>query len=310
AWHARRPDLGSGPSSMEAATSVDLVSVERVTPLPAGALDRYAGKAFAISLAGFGAGLLATGDPDRAVVALHAGLPRAARFGREAFASRLGAVLAGRGVVVFDPWALRLLDRIDCLVVEAALLCEPDKSDQPTPSGLALLAAARRAGLQTIVVTRGEPAWAALAADQLASDTDAAATVRHAQKEGRVVCAVAEGTSPALAVADCAIGLCLPATPTPWHAHVLAGEALDDAELVIEACAAAVRASRQSVVLAMAGGVIGAVLGFGGRLTGGPDRAMAAVHGASLLAVLNGRRLVRRLGSRLAPATPAMRGEG
>lgn len=304
AWLARRPGLGPAPSSARN----DGTPVERVVPLPPGPLDRYAGRAFVASLVGFGSGLLATGDPQRAVVALHAGLPRAARFGREAFASRLGTILARRGVVVFDPWALRLLDRVDCLVVEAALLCDPDRPDQPSPSGLSLLAAARRAGLRAVVVTPGEPAWASLAADELANGADAAATVRLAQEQGRVVCAVGIGTSPALAVADCGIGLCPAGEPVPWHSHLVAGEALDEAELVVEACAAAVRASRQSIALAVSGGILGAALGFGGRLTGGPERAMAAVHGSSLLAVLNGRRLVRGLGSRLAPVATGGQG--
>src|SRR5947207_934789 len=66
--------------------------------------------------------LATTRDPLRATSALAAGLPKAARFGREAFAAHLSRALAARDIVVFDARVLRRLDRIDTVVVDASLL--------------------------------------------------------------------------------------------------------------------------------------------------------------------------------------------
>ena len=49
-------------------------------------------------------------------------MPKAARHGREAFAARLGRELAARDVVVLDRGALRRLDRVDVVVLDAAVL--------------------------------------------------------------------------------------------------------------------------------------------------------------------------------------------
>ncbi len=49
-------------------------------------------------------------------------MPKAARQGREAFAARLGRELAARDVVVLDRGALRQLDRVDEVVLDAAVL--------------------------------------------------------------------------------------------------------------------------------------------------------------------------------------------
>ncbi len=63
----------------------------------------------------------ATRDPVRSVDILLAGLPKAARLGREAFASQLGRMLCARDVVVMDAYALRRLDRLDTFVLDSGL---------------------------------------------------------------------------------------------------------------------------------------------------------------------------------------------
>jgi calcium-translocating P-type ATPase len=49
-------------------------------------------------------------------------IPKAAQVGRESFAAALGCLLARRGVVVADHRALRLLDRVDTIVIDADVL--------------------------------------------------------------------------------------------------------------------------------------------------------------------------------------------
>jgi len=98
------------------------VTPERPQALPPGAVERYCEQ---IGLAGLGAfgGVLATSaSPQRAAGVALAALPKAAQLGREGFAAALGCVLARRGAVVTDHRALRLLDRIDTIVIDADAL--------------------------------------------------------------------------------------------------------------------------------------------------------------------------------------------
>src|ERR1035437_9357335 len=92
----------------------------RPVPLPSGPVERYADRAAFASLGAFGIALGATRSPRRAAGALVAGLPKAARLGREAFAAHLGRELARRDVIVMDGAVLRRLDRMDTVVLDTA----------------------------------------------------------------------------------------------------------------------------------------------------------------------------------------------
>ncbi|WP_131786537.1 cation-translocating P-type ATPase [Protofrankia symbiont of Coriaria ruscifolia] len=98
------------------------VAVERPRPRPSGPVERYADVAGAGVLATFGATAALTGDPRRAVASALAMLPRPARLGREGFCNHLTRVLARRGAQVMHPEALRLLDRVDTVVVDSDVL--------------------------------------------------------------------------------------------------------------------------------------------------------------------------------------------
>jgi len=95
---------------------------ERPQPLPPGPVERYSERLGVGAAGAFGGVLALSGSPRRATAIALATLPKAARFGQEGFASALGCLLARRGVVVTDPRALRLLDRIDTVVVDADVL--------------------------------------------------------------------------------------------------------------------------------------------------------------------------------------------
>ena len=94
----------------------------RPVPLPLGPVERHGDLVGAAALAGFAGASAVTGHPaQRAGVALST-LPKAGRLGREGFATTFGRVLARRGAVVVEPSALRRMDRIDTVVLDAEAL--------------------------------------------------------------------------------------------------------------------------------------------------------------------------------------------
>ncbi|MDA8314056.1 MAG: HAD-IC family P-type ATPase [Actinomycetota bacterium] len=119
AWERREGDLCDAPVD-EPLRAARVPPRER--PLRSGPVESYADAAAAVSVAGMGATLAATRSPRLAGGVVTAGVPKAARHGREAFAARLGRELAARDVVVLDRTALRRLDRIDAVVLDAAVL--------------------------------------------------------------------------------------------------------------------------------------------------------------------------------------------
>ena len=94
----------------------------RPTPIPDGPIEEYAERGWLVSLGGFAVSFLTTRSFQRSVAALFAGLPKPARFGRDAFAAQLAIHLSRRGVLVLAPEVLRRLDRIDCLVLQGDLV--------------------------------------------------------------------------------------------------------------------------------------------------------------------------------------------
>ncbi|QLY29313.1 cation-translocating P-type ATPase [Nocardia huaxiensis] len=90
----------------------------RPEPMPAGPVERctdqVGGAAAVISLTTLSGGRGA-GD---AADALVAGVPKAARAGREAFAGILATIMASQGVLTIDPCLWRRLDRVSALVVD------------------------------------------------------------------------------------------------------------------------------------------------------------------------------------------------
>jgi cation-transporting P-type ATPase I len=94
-------------------------TTERPVPLPPGLVETYGQAASLVSLAGSGVTLAVTRDPRRTADVLLAGVPRAARLGREAFAAQVGRGLAARQVIPMDPTVLRHLERVDTVLVDA-----------------------------------------------------------------------------------------------------------------------------------------------------------------------------------------------
>lgn len=99
---------------------------ERPVPLPPGPIELYTDRAALASLAAAAITAAATLSPRRSAAVLIAGIPKAARVGRETFAAHVGRSLTKRGVVVADPRALRRLDRVDTLCIDARSILTGD----------------------------------------------------------------------------------------------------------------------------------------------------------------------------------------
>jgi ATPase, P-type (transporting), HAD superfamily, subfamily IC len=117
AWEKVEPLLAGSPERVGAPPPPD----ERPCPKPHGPIERYLARAMESGgLAG--ATLLGLAGRKRAAALALASLPSAAAVGREAYAARLGWELARRGVIAMDRGVLRELERLDTLVVDAAVL--------------------------------------------------------------------------------------------------------------------------------------------------------------------------------------------
>ena len=119
-WHRREEELVADGRGLPLETQE---RIARPVPLPAGPIERLGERSSVVTLLGAGGTLAFTRDPGRAAELMLATMPKAARQGREAFASALGWELARRGVVPMDATALRRLDRISVVVIESSVLC-------------------------------------------------------------------------------------------------------------------------------------------------------------------------------------------
>lgn len=259
----------------------------RPCPLPDGPIERYAAKAGMLALGAFGFGLASSGDLEGSAGAVLGALPRPAVLGRTAFTLELAHRLAECGALLLDTQALERLDRIDCLVIDRALL---------DPAwGQALLSAAREAGLLRVVVADPQERIPGDADRRCPPGEDAAATVRALQAEGHAVMVFGGPDPAALAAADLTVGFRREEGPTPWGAHVIAGPDLAAAWLLLPACRTARRCATQSVQASLIEVVVGLALcldGIDRRTTLGVNQA---THLLAVIAIANGIRLARRI---------------
>ncbi|WP_340373773.1 cation-transporting P-type ATPase [Streptomyces sp. SS7] len=123
---ARRRAWGDWARTLAAHDGVyrhDAVSAqERPAALPPAPSERYANVAVPVALAAYGLTAVGTLSHDRGLALLTAGTPRGPRFGRESFACSVAQTVSDRGALVLRPEALRRLDRIDTVVLDARVL--------------------------------------------------------------------------------------------------------------------------------------------------------------------------------------------
>ncbi len=289
-WNRREPELHgharSGPLLSEA-------TGKRPMALPGGSIERYGDRVSLASMGAFGAVLAATRDPRRASNALLAGVPKAARLGREAFAAQLSRVLNDRGAVVMDAAVLRRLDRIDTVVLDAGILVSEHSDGQHATHldscAAPLAATVRNAGLELVVAGRRSGVAEMLNADRsVPGGSRIAGSVRSLQGESRGVLLVSGSSHAGLEAADCGVGIIGHAAHGPWGADIFCGPGLVQAALIIEAAAVARKVAKQSTVLAAAGSAVGGATAVLGPGTGAARRAMVPVNGSALMSQING----------------------
>ncbi|WBB78297.1 heavy metal translocating P-type ATPase [Micromonospora sp. WMMD882] len=117
AWRHAEPQLTGDPDRAVARAP----AIGRPRAKPDGPIERYVNRALLAGVAAGAAAIPAVGVKRAAAVAL-ASLPKAPGSGREGYAAQLGRILARRGVIAMDRGVLRELDRIDTLVLDAAVL--------------------------------------------------------------------------------------------------------------------------------------------------------------------------------------------
>ncbi|MEJ2871383.1 cation-translocating P-type ATPase [Actinomycetospora sp. OC33-EN08] len=197
---------------------------------------------------------------------------------------------------------------------DAALVAVVGALPEPAAAAEALGAAARRAGLTLVVGTeesalvptapaadgddtgdadssaplpgadRNVPATRRTVDRQVAGGEGLAGAVRMLQVEGAGVLVVSRDRR-ALAAADLGVGV-VRADGTPaWGAHVLVGDDLTTAALLIEGVKVAKATSGRSVALARAGTVLGAAMATAGTAPRGASLAGLAVNGAAGVAL-------------------------
>ncbi|WP_432839437.1 HAD-IC family P-type ATPase [Dactylosporangium sp. CA-092794] len=294
---------------------------------PEGAIERYARRMSTVTLLAAGAAAMLPSGARRAARLLMAGAPRTATIGREAYAGRLGALLAQRGVLVREPAVLRLLDRIDTVVIDAgALHAEPATSGRrhgnggnrtnatigangggprPEPLAVAVAEAARGAGRLLVAGGDDELAKRLRAEGTVPGGAPLAAAVRRLRREGRVVLVIADRNDAALRAADFGFGILRQRRRAPDGASLLGGPGLETAWLLLEAAALARQVSARGVKTALLGAATGGLLGVADPGPAGVHRAILATKVARVANLASAVWSVRGLGRRTTPAGDA-----
>jgi cation-transporting P-type ATPase I len=245
----------------EAARASALHADKRPVPRSVPAADLYAQRMARGALLGGGA-LALSGRSEIAGGVFTAGLSKAVRTSREAFAAELVRSLSGTGAAVCNPDSVRLLEQIDVVVVEGPV--DPELRRTAEDASIALIT----------------PASGRL--------RDA---VRRFQEAGHVVAAFTSDPA-TLAAADLGVAR-VHADRLAWHADLLLLD--EQLPLLVGAVVAARDAARRSVALAATGSAAGAVL----ACVPGPRRsahvAASLVNLAAVAGAISGHRDAQRL---------------
>ncbi|MCL4449377.1 MAG: cation-translocating P-type ATPase [Actinobacteria bacterium] len=118
-WKQKEPILAGKKGRF---STEPLAHLPRKKPLRSGAIEKYADIATVGSIGAFGAAALITKNPRKSANLIVAMLPKAARFGRESYASHLDRLISNRGAIVMDASTLRRLDRLDKILIDSDVL--------------------------------------------------------------------------------------------------------------------------------------------------------------------------------------------
>ena len=211
---------------------------ERPVALRRGPVEQVGDLSGAAALAAFGVARALV--PERSAEILLAGVPKASRWGREAYVSSAHRALADGGVVIVDPAALRRADRVDVVVLSEDLAQDRVLADAASSVG-------------RLVIVDGGTAQA----------------VTRLQEAGHGVALVSAGDAEGLAAADVGIGI---GDEVPWTAALRCVDR-DQARATLTVVAGARAASWRAAALALVGSAAGApialtssLVGLGGRV--------------------------------------------
>ncbi|MCW4356068.1 HAD-IC family P-type ATPase [Hoyosella sp. YIM 151337] len=299
-WEQRSHEL-TATSRLSSARAQEPPSA-RPVPLPAGPIETYMQRASTVTDAtAAAAALLQLGNVRKAARAVVIGDPKPAKMGSDAFIAELGRTLSVRGALVRHPAALRCLDRVDTVVIDAGALASRETGEL-NPLSEAVMAAAHSAGKVVVSPKSSGLAERVGADDSIGGGSHLASSVHDLQANGHVVALVGDRNDPAFAAADCAIGIITEDQHPPWAADVLCGPGLEDAWLLLKACTVARVSSNRSVQLAMLGSLCGAVLGLLGPERGAYRRGALPVAVSAFVAMMASVWSVRGLTHRRPPA--------
>ncbi|GAA4206070.1 cation-translocating P-type ATPase [Streptosporangium oxazolinicum] len=119
AWEARQHALASGKGSYR---HIRTARKPRPAPMAHSPVERFERVGSPVAVGAAGLTYLFGDSRERAVAMLTATTPKAAKLGRESFASAIGRALARRGAIVLNDRALRHMDGIDTVILDADTL--------------------------------------------------------------------------------------------------------------------------------------------------------------------------------------------
>lgn len=278
--------------------TVPISVAPRPTPLPRGPIETYTSRASIAALGGSVASLLTSSDHRRAAALLYAGVPKAAKLGREAFASELGRRMAAGGMVALESSALRRLDRVDTVLIDQRLAQLVGRQVMAE-----IVGAARQAG--HMLVWSGTKASSAPWQPDLVfpPKRDLAEQVRSLQLDGCVVAVVSGADNEALAAADVGITATRTRGRIGWAADLV----VPPAELwrIVEASGTAREVSRQSAALALLGAAAASTAAIGASdAREATSRAGMVVNALAAVSLANGMRAAVSVTLRQPPAPP------
>ncbi|MPY82402.1 MAG: HAD-IC family P-type ATPase [Actinophytocola sp.] len=158
----------------------------------------------------------------------------------------------------------------------------------------AVMAAAHRSGAALVVGDDRGAARYPHADDVVPGGERLAAEVRELQQDGAVVLVVSADRD-ALGAADCGLGLHRDGEPAPWGAHLLLGEDITTATIVVDAIDVAATVDRQSTRLAAGGSGVGALAALQAMPSRAASRGLLGVNAAAAAAFAGGTWRARRL---------------
>ncbi|MGH3793997.1 MAG: HAD-IC family P-type ATPase [Pseudonocardiaceae bacterium] len=269
----------------------------RVVALPDGPIERTANLVGPVALGSAAVLRVLVRAPERALGVLSAGVTRAARLGRRAFAAQLGVSLARRGVLAFDPDVLLRMDRMTCVIIDRSALVTPRRMvDQVLavvpeldPLAEALVAAARQVG--TVALAGAHPDSVRGLGERLdvaqvvPGGSELGHSIQQLQQDGHGVVLVSAQDRAALAVADVGIGIAGRTPIVPWEADLLSGPDLAGACAVLQSVPLARTVSVRSAQLALGGSALGGLLAGIGPAVGAAARVAMPVHGMALFSL-------------------------